>query len=143
MLIARIIWMYRNRNVAQHGLGARGGDHQMPAAVFEWIADVPHKSVFFFGIHFQIGDRCAQYGIPIHQAFAAIDQAILVQAYKNFGHGMGEAIIHGKAFTRPVGRGTQAAHLARDSGAGFLFPFPDALHKIFAPQIVSRFADAF
>ena len=52
VLITRILRMHRHCDVAQHRLRSCRGHHQMAAAVFKRITDVPHKAVFFFRDHF-------------------------------------------------------------------------------------------
>ena len=68
-------------------------------------------------------------GIPVHQALTSVDQAFLVQTDKDFGDGLGQAFVHGKALTGPIGGGTQAAQLLSDGATGAFFPLPNTFDK--------------
>ncbi len=105
MRIALVVGMHHHRHVAQQGFRPRGGHHQMPGTIRQWIADVVHETVFFFLHHFQIRHGSVQLGIPVHQPLAAINQAFLVQADKGFRHRTRQPFVHGETLTRPIRRG--------------------------------------
>ncbi len=86
MPIPLIVGMHRDGGVSQHGFRPRGRDHEEAAALAQGIAQMPQAARFFFGDHFQIGQRRFQHRIPVHQALAAVDQAFLVEAHEDFGH---------------------------------------------------------
>ncbi len=141
--VAFIFRVHHHSHVAQQRLGAGGGDGKIGQAMqgvrhAEWIADVIHETVFFFLHHFQIGYGGMQFRIPVHQALAAIDQALVEKAHEGFSHRPGQALIHGETLARPVGGGAQPAHLTRDTVAGVLFPFPDFFDEFFPAQIMAR-----
>ena len=100
-------------------------DGQMARAIRKWVADVPHKAVFFFRHDFQIRYGSAQDRIPVDEAFATVDQTLLYQAHKYLGDNLGALGVHGEIFTIPICRCTQATHLTRNGRARFFFPFPD------------------
>ena len=81
-----------------------------------------------------------QFRVPVDQALAAVDQAVLVQTYKGFLDCLGQAFIHGEAFTTPVHRAAQAANLSGDGAAGLFLPFPDLLEELLPTQIMPRLA---
>jgi hypothetical protein len=45
MLVARIIRMDRHGRIAEHGLGPRGGDHDLAGAVLERIGERPELAL--------------------------------------------------------------------------------------------------
>ena len=94
-------------------------------------------TVLFFAFDFQVRDGGFQDRVPVDESFATINQAIFVQANKDFLHRAGQILVHGEAFTAPVHRGAQATQLAGDIAAGFGFPFPDLVDKAVAAQIVA------
>ncbi len=94
----------RDRDVAQHGLGTCRCNRQIPAAIRQRIADKPHRAVFFLGHDFQVGHRSTQDRVPVDQAFAAIDQALLEQAHEDFGDAFRHAFVHREILTAPIGR---------------------------------------
>ena len=129
----------RHRAVAKQGFRACRGYRDVAAAVGERIADVPHRAVFFFRHHFQVGHRRAKFWIPIYQAFAAIDQTLFKQAHKHLGHGFGHFVVHGEVFTAPIG-------LKHPCGAfwpvmiepDFSFHSQTFFYKLFPTQIMAR-----
>ena len=149
--VALVVGVNAQCAVGQHGLGARGGDGHAAQgdgvaflvddglrAVDEGVFDMPQKAVDFLGHHFQVAHRGQQLGIPVDQALAAVDEALLVKLDEGLDHAARHALVHGEVFARPVGRGAQAPHLAGDGVARLLFPLPDLLHELFAAQVVAR-----
>src|SRR5437667_7663787 len=110
----------------------------MPAAVSQWIADLPQLTGFFFVFDFEVRHRGAEHRIPVDEPFAAIDQAIVVEPHKRFEHRGGEPRVHGKAFTRPVPGGAEPAHLVGDGRARRLLPLPNALDELLAAELLAR-----
>jgi hypothetical protein len=143
VLVAFVFGMHHHCHVAEHGLGAGGGDGETgQSAHTVWfgqrIADVPHETIFFFLHHFQIGYGGVQFRIPVHQTFAAIDQAFVEQAHECFGDSFRQFLVHRKALARPVRRGAEAAHLLGDGVAGVFLPLPHFFDEFPAAQIVAR-----
>ena len=91
-----------------------------------------HLAVGFGVLHFQVGHRALQHRVPADQALAAVNQALLVQLHKGFGHHFGQLVVHGEVLARPVHAVAHAAHLLRDGVARLFFPFPHFGHKVFA-----------
>ena len=143
VLVAIVLGMHRDRRVPQHRLGARGGDDQMAAAVLERITQVPERAVLVARLDLEVGHRRLQHRVPVHQALAAIDEPLVEEAHEHLGHAARELLVHREVLARPVARGAQPAHLARDGGARLLLPRPHALHELLAPQGAARFADSF
>src|SRR5690554_3536636 len=145
VLVAFIIRVHGHRCVTQHGFRAGGGDDDVVFAVLGFlavgqrVAQVPEVALFFLVFDFQIRDGGVQLRIPVHQTFAAIYQAFVVQTDKHFLYGFVKAVVHGEAFVAPVHGVAQAAHLAGDGTAGVFFPVPDALDEFFPAQIVAGF----
>ncbi len=134
--VAFVVGMDGDADVAEQGFRAGGGDHQTGSAVRaaqrgigKGIQDRPQKTVFLFADHFQVGDGGLQHRIPVDQALAAIDQALLVQAHEAFDDGLGRHRVHGEHAARPVAGGAQSAHLAFDGVAGMLLPLPDLVDE--------------
>ena len=127
-----------NGHVAQQrfGTGSRY-DNGFGGIVRQRIADVPHRALFFHAFHFQIRHRRTQYGIPVHQAFAAVNQALFIQAHEHFGHGFGAHVVHREILARPVCGTAHAAHLLRNRAAGNFFPFPHFFQEFFAAQVMT------
>ena len=137
MTVALIFRVHSHSAVTEHGFRACGGDHQVAAAVLEWIAQVPQAAFFFCGQHFQVAERGQQHRVPIDQPLAAVDEALFVQAHEHFGDRARQRLVHGKALARPVDRGTHAAQLLGDGAAGLALPFPHSLDEFLAAQVAA------
>src|SRR5207249_760252 len=86
-----------------------------------------------------IRDRRLQLGIPVDEAFAAIDEAVPEQVEKGLAHGAGADRIEREARALPVTRRAQLAKLAEDAFLVAFLPAPDALDQLLAAEIVARF----
>ena len=82
------------------------------AAACEGIFEVPHMAGHFAVLDLQVADRRLEFGVPVHQALVAVDEALAVQIDEHLQHGSAEALVHGEALVLPVARGTEAAQLA-------------------------------
>ena len=117
MPIARIIRVHRNPGVAKHGFGAGGGDHQVIAgrgfgdlaivvpfdrvlisfAAFQRVAQPPHVAVHLDLLDLKIRDRGFKMRIPVHQPFAAVNQALVIHVDKYLDHRIGKVSGHGES----------------------------------------------
>src|SRR5437773_3120724 len=137
-----------NGDISEHRFGARGRHRHRPAAVLEGIADLPDLAVLLFGLDLQVGDGGAQLRIPVDEPFAAVNQILLKKSDENFHDGPRHPGVHREIAgflalgvgVGPVGGRAEAAHLARDGGAGFLLPLPHALDEFLAPEVVAGLA---
>ena len=87
-------------------------------------------------------------GVPVDQAFAAIDQALVVHIDKDLDDGVVEVAIltsrrtgragHGKGFAVPIGAGAQTLQLANNRAAGFDLLIPNARQELVPPHITAR-----
>ena len=135
--IALVIGMHRDRAVAEHGFGPRGGDGDVVArlakrdvpvlvlfhifvsrAARERVFEVPHMAVDFGVLDLQIRNRGLELRVPVHQPLAAIDQALIVEIDEDLEDGVVEVSLlplrragrpgHGKGVARPVAGGAEA-----------------------------------
>ncbi|MDT4793166.1 hypothetical protein FQZ97_256800 [compost metagenome] len=142
-LVALVFRVHGHGGVAEHGFRTGGGDHQVvlavrgPVAVGQRIAQVPEVALLVMVLHFQVGNGGVEPGVPVHQALAAVDQAVLVQTHEGFLHRFGQAVVHGEALARPVHGGAEAADLPGDGAAGLVLPLPDLLQELLAAQVVT------
>jgi hypothetical protein len=72
---------------------------------------MPKVAVLDLALHFQVRQRREQHRVPVHEALAAVDQALFMEPHKHFGDGAREALVHGETVSRPVHRISEAAHL--------------------------------
>jgi hypothetical protein len=140
VLVALVFGVNHHRHVAQHGFRAGGGHGQAfdlfavdrLRAVGKRVLDVPERAVFFLVFHFQVGHRALQHRVPVDQALAPVDQALVVQLHKGVGDHLAQLVVHGEVFAAPVHAVAHAAHLGGDGVAALLLPFPHFGHEVFA-----------
>ena len=143
MFVAFVFRMHRQRAVGHHGLGSCGGNRHaflhhavnQLRSLGKGVADVVHVSVRFGGFDFQVGHRAHQHWVPIDQALATVNQALLVQLDKGVGDHGGQFVVHGEVLAAPVHAVAHAAHLLGDGVARLLFPLPHLGNEIFTRYI--------
>ncbi len=107
----------------------------MSGTLKQRVAQVPEVTVLFLRLHLQVRERRQQHRIPVHQALAAVDQSLFVQAHEHLGHRTRQHRVHGEAVARPIHRVPEPAHLRSDGAAGLLLPFPHPLEEGLARQV--------
>ena len=148
--------MHGHGDVAQHGFRTSRGDGQSVfavralqlfasvgsnrALVSKGIEDRPQVAVFLLADHFEVGNRGLQHRIPVHQALATVDVALLEQLDEGFLHRLDGHRIHGEHRAIPVARGTQTAHLPLDRVARLFAPLPDLFDEGLATETVAALA---
>ena len=142
--VAFVIRMHGKRTVSKDGFRAGGGDvHILPVQPLsgdEGVTHVVHEAAFFAVLDFKVGNGGFQHRVPVHQALAAIDEAVFVQADEEGAHRAREVVVHGEALARPVKRGAEAAQLLHDLSAGLRLPFPDFGGERLAAEVMPRLA---
>ena len=136
--VALVVRIHRHRDVAQHRFRARRRHDHGATAICKRIANLPELALLLFALDLEVGHRRAERRVPVDEALAAIDEAVVVQAHERFEHRGRQTFVHREALARPVGGRAQAPHLLRDGGAGFFLPRPHALDELFATEIVPR-----
>ena len=137
VLIALVRRVDRDAAVAEHRLGARGGDGQILVAVLERVADIPERAGHILILDLRVGQGSAAVRAPVDDAVALVDQALFIQLAKRLTHGLRAALIHGKAAAIPVAGHAERLLLLDDAVAVLLFPRPDALQKCITAEIVA------
>jgi hypothetical protein len=134
-LVASVGWVDGDGGVAEHRLGAGGGDDDRAGAVGEGIADGVELADALFVLDFEVGDGGLEDGVPVDDVRAAIDEALLVEADEGLAHGERELVVHGEVLALPVDGGAEALHLVGDGRAVLALPRPDALGEGFAGEV--------
>src|SRR5258705_6882607 len=105
-------------------------------------------TTLFRSVHFEVRYGRAEHRIPVDEALAAVNQALLVKADEHFDHRARHARVHGEVAgllslgigKAPIGRGAEAPHLARDGRTGLLLPLPHAPDEALAAKVVAGLA---
>ena len=78
MRVAFVVWMNGNGGVAKHRFGSGRRDLDRERTVLTRITDLPQEPIALFILDFSIRERRLGFGIPIHEAGSAGDQALAV-----------------------------------------------------------------
>ena len=78
-------------------------------------------------------------GTPVHHAFAAIDEALLVKLDEDLLHAARILRVHREPFARPIARAAELLELLDDDAAVLFLPGPDALEEFLAAEVVLGF----
>jgi hypothetical protein len=164
--VAFIRGMNRDRAVAQHRLGPRGGDgdvvallleDHVPVFVFlhirigraarERVLEVPHVAPDIDVLDLQVRDRRLEMRVPVHQPLAAVDEALLVHVDEDLDDGVVEIAVlalgraggagHGEGLARPVAGGAEALQLLADRAARLRLPRPDMGQEFLPAEIAA------
>ena len=98
---------------------------------------MPEIAVDLDLLDLEVGNRGEQLGVPVDQPLVLVDQPLLVERDEHFEHGLGQALVHCKALSAPVGRGAKPLQLVEDHAAGFGFPLPDLVDELFPREVAA------
>ena len=126
---ALVLRMDGDSGVTQHRLRPRRRDHDEFVAALERIFDVPEAAPHLDLLHFEIGDRSLELGVPIDEALVLVDEAVAIKRDEHLHHRARKAFVHGEALARPVAGGAEPLELADDGAARFRLPLPHALDE--------------
>ena len=133
--VALIVRVHGHARIPQHCFRARGRHHHVFRCADDGVAQVPQFAVALLVNRFQVADRRQAARAPVDNVPPAINQAVFMEAHKNFADRAGEPGVHGEALARPVAALAERDHLARDRAAGFRLPLPDFLLELLAAQV--------
>ena len=124
--------------VAEHGLGARGGDDDVVLAVDrlgQRVAQVPQMALLVLVLGLVVRDSGGAVGAPVDDALAAIDQTIVVPVTEDLAHGLRVVLVHGKALVIEVDGAAHALNLLDDDAAVLVGPIPAGVDKLVATDL--------
>jgi hypothetical protein len=159
--------MDRDAGVAEHGLGARGGDGEVVAglerrrpplvvpgdgvlvgrAVLQRVAQAPEVAPLLDLLDLEVGDRRLEMRVPVDEALAAEDQPPLVERHERAQHRVVEVALlarrrargarHGEGVAREVERVPEPLALLEDRAARLRLPLPDLGDEGLAPHLAA------
>ena len=124
--------------IAEHGLGARGGDDDVVLAVDrlgQRVAQVPQVALLVLVLGLVVRDSGGAVGTPVDDALAAIDQAVVVPVAEDLTHGLGVILVHGEALVIEVDGAAHALDLLDDDAAVLVGPIPAGVDKLVATDL--------
>ena len=102
MLEAFIFGIDSQGCIAEHRLWTRCFDVNDVFAVFRFVANLPHMADGFFVFHLKVTHGALQLGIPVHQAFAAVNQAFVIKTHEGFGYDLAARFVHREIKPFPI-----------------------------------------
>ena len=136
ILVTLVLGVDRNSGIAEHRLRAGGGQNDLSAAVAERVAQVPEVARLLLILNLGVRDGGHAVRAPVDDAFALIDEALVVEVDKDLLDRLGAALIEGEALAVPVAGGAQLFELLDDAAAVLALPLPGALQKALAAQVL-------
>ena len=124
--------------VAEHCLGARGGDDDIVLTVDrlgQRVAQVPQVALLVLVLGLVVRDGGGAVGAPVDDALAAVDQTIVVPVAEDLTHGLGVILVHGEALVVEVDGAAHALDLLDDDAAVLVGPIPASVDKLVATDL--------
>ena len=124
--------------VAEHGLGARGGDDDVVLAVDrlgQRVAQVPQVALLVLVLGLVVRDGGGAVGAPVDDALATVDQAVVVPVAEDLAHGLRVVLVHGEALVVEVNGAAHALDLLDDDAAVLVGPVPASVDKLVAADL--------
>ena len=124
--------------IAEHGLGARGGDDDVVLAVDrlgQRVAQVPQVALLVLVLGLIVRDGGGAVGTPVDDALATVDQAVVVPVAEHLAHGLGVVLVHREALVIEVDRAAHALDLLDDDAAVLVGPIPAGVDKLVATDL--------
>ena len=124
--------------VAEHGLGARGGDDDVVLAVDrlgQRIAQVPQMALLVLVLGLVVRDGGGAVGAPVDDALAAVDQTVVVPVAEDLAHGLRVVLVHSKALVIEVNGAAHTLDLLDDDAAVLVGPIPASVDKLVATDL--------
>ena len=124
--------------VAEHGLGARGGDDDVVLAVNrlgQRVAQVPQVALLVLILGLVVRDGGGAVGAPVDDALATVDQAVMVPVAEDLTHSLGVILVHGEALVVEVDGAAHALDLLDDDAAVLVGPVPTGVDKLIAADL--------
>ena len=124
--------------VAEHGLGARGGDDDVVLAVDrlgQRVAQVPQVALLVLVLGLVVRDGGSAVGAPVDDSLAAIDQTVMVPVAEHLAHGLGVVLVHGEALVVKVDGAAHTLDLLDDDAAVLVGPIPAGVDKLIAADL--------
>ena len=135
--VALVLGVHGHGRVAQHGLGAGGGDGDRPAPD-QVVAHLVELAGRLHVRHFQVADGAAATRAPVDQVVVLVDVALVVEGDEDLVDGLDVALVEGEALAVVVAGATQAFQLPDDRAAVLLLPLPGAAHELLTAQVLLR-----
>ena len=136
--LLRVLRGNGDARVAEHGLGARGGDDDIVLAVDrlgQRVAQVPQMALLVLVLGLVVRDGGGAVGAPVNDTLATVDQAVVVPIAEDLAHGLCVILVHGEALVVEVDGAAHALDLLDDDAAVLVGPVPAGVDKLIATNL--------
>ncbi len=110
-----------------------------PLSSTKWVFQVPEVAVDLAHLDLVVGQGGLGGGVPIHEAFAAVDQPVFEQPEERLAHGFGADVVHGEPLAVPVARAAHGLELVGDALLVFILPRLDLFDERLAAGLTFGF----
>ena len=141
LLLLGVLRAHGDAGVAEHGLRAGGGHGHVLDAVDglrERVAQEPQVALLVLVLRLVVTDGRAAAGAPVHDALAAVDQAVVVPVAEHLAHRAAELRRHRELLVVEVDGAAHALDLADDGAAVLMGPVPARVQELLASHLKAR-----
>ena len=100
--VALVVRVDGDGSIAEHRLGAGGGDLDILVAALDRVLDVPEMSCLLAVFDLRVGEGGSAVRTPVDDAVAAVDQPFFIEVDEDLLDCAGAAFVHREALARPV-----------------------------------------
>ena len=140
MLISRVVGIYRNRCIAEHGFGSCCGKLKLLTRLLYRVKKMPEIGFLFLIFNLGVGYRGITVRAPVYHTVAAINKPLVIELYKNLAHRLTAALVKSKAFSVPIAGGAHLFELLYYSAAVLCFPVPRTLEELISADVLLGYA---
>ncbi len=138
VLVTRVLRVDGDGGVGGDGFRPCGGDGEEGSRLLHHLdPEVVHEALLFLHHDLFVGQRGEGGGTPVDHAFAAVDEALLVEVDEHLLDAARILRVHGEPGAGPVAGSAERAELLEDDAAVLLLPFPDAVDQGIAAEVIA------
>ena len=137
--VTLVLRMHGDGGVAQHRLGARGGDGDMAAPAGERISEVPELAVDLLLLGLLVRERGEAARAPVDDVVPAVDEPCVVQPDERLAHRAAQSPSSSVKYVRDQSAEQPMRPKLRENGGARLADVgPDPLHERLAAHVEAR-----
>ena len=123
--------------IAEHRLGAGGGDQERLVGVDHRVADRPELAERVDVLDLVVGHGGPELDVPVDQPLPSVNLVGLEEVEEGGPDGLGAHLVEGEPGPGPVARTAHQAELPEDPGLVLVLPGPDSPDQLVAADVVA------
>ncbi len=140
--VALVVGVHGDRGVAEHRLGPRRRDDDLPAA-HHGVRDRPQVPGRLDVVHLEVGEDGRAARAPVHEPLGAIGEALLVERREREADGARADRVERVVLAGEVARAAEPPDLVEDVSAARVRPLAAERDERVAAEVVARLARPF